>query len=428
MEVCWPQLGKVVSGHITGLDARMILDSRGNPTVEVDCYVDGVLSGRAAVPSGASTGRHEAVELRDGGRPWMGKGVDAAVSAVTEHIAQALVGMPVDDQRVLDETIVELDGTGNKSRLGANATLGASLACLHAGAAQHELPVWRYVGGVAGGLMPVPMMNILNGGAHAASNVDVQEFMVVPHGFDSFGEGLRAGVETYHALKAELRQDGLLGGIGDEGGFAPNLPSNEDGLRYLVRAIEAAGYSTEQMGIALDVASTEFHRDGAYHLDGQALDSEALADVYSGWLDQYPILSIEDGFDEDDWLGWSQFTAREGHRVQIVGDDLFVTQSERLARGIEMQAANAMFVKVNQVGTVTVTLEAMDLASRNGFNNVVSHRSGETEDVTIADLCVGTRAGQIKTGAPARSDRTAKYNQLLRIASEVNDYASPFDV
>ena len=406
----------------------MILDSRGNPTVEVDCYVDGALAGRAAVPSGASTGRHEAVELRDGGQPWLGKGVDAAVTAVTEHIAQALVGMPVDDQRMLDETIVELDGTGNKSRLGANATLGASLACLHAGAAQHELPVWRYIGGVAGGLMPVPMMNILNGGAHAASNVDVQEFMVVPHGFDSFGEGLRAGVETYHALKAELRQDGLLGGIGDEGGFAPNLPSNEDGLRYLVRAIEAAGYSTEQMGIALDVASTEFHRDGAYHIDGQAIDSEGLADLYSGWLDEYPILSIEDGFDEDDWLGWSRFTAREGHRVQIVGDDLFVTQSERLARGIEMQAANAMLVKVNQVGTVTETLEAMDLASRNGFNNVVSHRSGETEDVTIADLCVGTRAGQIKTGAPARSDRTAKYNQLLRVASEVSDYASPFDV
>ncbi|RJV02188.1 MAG: phosphopyruvate hydratase [Candidatus Poseidoniales archaeon] len=417
-----------MSGHITGLDARMILDSRGNPTVEVDCYVDGVLAGRAAVPSGASTGRHEAVELRDGGQPWLGKGVDGAVNAVTEHIAQALVGMPVDDQRMLDETIVELDGTGNKARLGANATLGASLACLHAGAAQHELPVWRYVGGVAGGLMPVPMMNILNGGAHAASNVDVQEFMVVPHGFDTFGEGLRAGVETYHALKGELRKDGLLGGIGDEGGFAPNLPSNEDGLRYLVRAIETAGYSIDQMGIALDVASTEFHKDGAYHIDGQALDSEALAELYSGWLDQYPILSIEDGFDEDDWQGWSHFTAREGHRVQIVGDDLFVTQSERLARGIEMQAANAMLVKVNQVGTVTETLESMDLASRNGFNNVVSHRSGETEDVTIADLCVGTRAGQIKTGAPARSDRTAKYNQLLRIASEVSDYASPFDL
>jgi len=406
----------------------MILDSRGNPTVEVDCYVDGVLAGRAAVPSGASTGRHEAVELRDGGKPWLGKGVDGAVTVVTEHIAQALVGMPVDDQRMLDETIVELDGTGNKARLGANATLGASLACLHAGAAQHELPVWRYIGGVAGGLMPVPMMNILNGGAHAASNVDVQEFMVVPHGFDSFGEGLRAGVETYHALKRELRKDGLLGGIGDEGGFAPNLPSNEDGLRYLVRAIETAGYSTDQMGIALDVASTEFHKDGAYHIDGQALDSEALAELYSSWLDQYPILSIEDGFDEDDWQGWSHFTAREGHRVQIVGDDLFVTQSERLARGIEQQAANAMLVKVNQVGTVTETLEAMDLASRNGFNNVVSHRSGETEDVTIADLCVGTRAGQIKTGAPARSDRTAKYNQLLRIASDVSDYASPFDL
>ena len=390
--------------------------------------MDGVLAGRAAVPSGASTGRHEAVELRDGGQPWLGKGVDGAVNAVTEHIAQALVGMPVDDQRMLDETIVELDGTGNKARLGANATLGASLACLHAGAAQHELPVWRYVGGVAGGLMPVPMMNILNGGAHAASNVDVQEFMVVPHGFDTFGEGLRAGVETYHALKGELRKDGLLGGIGDEGGFAPNLPSNEDGLRYLVRAIETAGYSIDQMGIALDVASTEFHKDGAYHIDGQALDSEALAELYSGWLDQYPILSIEDGFDEDDWQGWSHFTAREGHRVQIVGDDLFVTQSERLARGIEMQAANAMLVKVNQVGTVTETLESMDLASRNGFNNVVSHRSGETEDVTIADLCVGTRAGQIKTGAPARSDRTAKYNQLLRIASEVSDYASPFDL
>ncbi|DAC36649.1 MAG TPA: phosphopyruvate hydratase [Candidatus Poseidoniaceae archaeon] len=417
-----------MTGHITGLDARMILDSRGNPTVEVDCYVDGVLAGRAAVPSGASTGRHEAVELRDGGAAWFGKGVDGAVTAVTEHIAQALVGMPVDDQRMLDETIVELDGTGNKARLGANATLGASLACLHAGAAQHELPVWRYIGGVAGGLMPVPMMNILNGGAHAASNVDVQEFMVVPHGFDSFGEGLRAGVETYHALKGELRKDGLLGGIGDEGGFAPNLPSNEDGLRYLVRAIETAGYSTDQMGIALDVASTEFHREGAYHMDGQAMNSEALADVYSSWLDQYPILSIEDGFDEDDWHGWSHFTAREGHRVQIVGDDLFVTQSERLARGIEQQAANAMLVKVNQVGTVTETLEAMDLASRNGFNNVVSHRSGETEDVTIADLCVGTRAGQIKTGAPARSDRTAKYNQLLRIASEVSDYASPFDL
>ncbi|MDA0877279.1 MAG: phosphopyruvate hydratase [archaeon] len=417
-----------MSGHISGLDARMILDSRGTPTVEVDCFVDGVLAGRAAVPSGASTGRHEAVELRDGGDRWMGKGVEAALLAVSETIAEAIVGLPVDEQRVIDEAMVELDGTANKGRLGANATLGVSLACLHAGAALHELPVWRYVGGVAGGLMPVPMMNILNGGAHAASNVDVQEFMVVPHGFDRFEDGLRAGVETYHALKAELRKDGLLGGIGDEGGFAPNLPSNEDGLRYLVRAIESAGYSTEQMGIALDAASTEFYRDGAYHIDGQTLDAEGLGDLYAGWLDAYPVLSIEDGFAEDDWMGWSRFTAREGHRVQIVGDDLFVTQSERLARGIETEAANAMLVKVNQVGTVTETLEAMELARRHGFNNVVSHRSGETEDVTIADLCVGTRAGQIKTGAPARSDRTAKYNQLLRLAEDVDEYATPFDV
>jgi len=417
-----------MSGHISGLDARMILDSRGTPTVEVDCFVDGVLAGRAAVPSGASTGRHEAVELRDGGERWMGKGVEAALLAVSETIAEAIVGLPVDEQRVIDEAMVELDGTANKGRLGANATLGVSLACLHAGAALHELPVWRYVGGVAGGLMPVPMMNILNGGAHAASNVDVQEFMVVPHGFDRFEDGLRAGVETYHALKAELRKDGLLGGIGDEGGFAPNLPSNEDGLRYLVRAIETAGYSTEQMGIALDVASTEFYRDGVYHIDGQTLDAEGLADLYAGWLDAYPVLSIEDGFAEDDWMGWSRFTAREGHRVQVVGDDLFVTQSERLARGIETEAANAMLVKVNQVGTVTETLEAMELARRHGFNNVVSHRSGETEDVTIADLCVGTRAGQIKTGAPARSDRTAKYNQLLRLAEDVDEYATPFDV
>ena len=352
-----------------------------------------------------------------------GKGVDGAVNAVTEHIAQALVGMPVDDQRMLDETIVELDGTANKARLGANATLGASLACLHAGAAQHELPVWRYVGGVAGGLMPVPMMNILNGGAHAASNVDVQEFMVVPHSFDTFGEGLRAGVETYHALKGELRKDGLLGGIGDEGGFAPNLPSNEDGLRYLVRAIETAGYSTDQMGIALDVASTEFHKDGAYHIDGQALDSEALADLYSGWLDHYPILSIEDGFDEDDWQGWSHFTAREGHRVQIVGDDLFVTNSERLEKGIKTRCANSILIKVNQIGTLTETLETIDLAHRAGYTCVISHRSGETADTTIADLAVATGAGQIKTGSLCRSDRIAKYNQLLRIEQDLGPAA-----
>ena len=416
-----------MAGHISGFNARMILDSRGNPTVEVDCYVDGVLMGRAAVPSGASTGAYEALEMRDGDKnQYLGKGVRQAVDNVSQRIEEALVGLPVDEQKVIDEVMIELDGTQNKSSLGANAMLGVSLSCLHAGAAVHELPLWKYIGGVAGGLMPVPMLNILNGGAHAASNVDVQEFMVMPHGFDTFEEGLRAGVETYHSLKKELKTDGLLGGVGDEGGFAPNLPANEEGLKYMVRAIEGAGYSVEQMGIALDVAATEFHDDKGYHMDGKILSSEQLADLYSGWLDEYPILSIEDGFGEDDWKGWSNFTNREGHRVQTVGDDLFVTQSERLSQGIETNAANAMLVKVNQVGTVTETLEAMDLATSHGFNNVISHRSGETEDVTIADLAVGTRAGQIKTGAPARSDRVAKYNQLLRIAEDVNEYRSPF--
>jgi len=416
-----------MAGHISGLHARMILDSRGQPTIEVDCFVDGVLTGRAAVPSGASTGQHEALELRDGdASKYLGKGVNQAVSNINDIISEALVGLPVDEQKLIDETMIELDGTNKKTKLGANAILGASLACLHAGAAVHSLPLWKYVGGVAGGSMPVPMLNILNGGAHAASNVDVQEFMVMPHGFDSFEEGLRAGVETYHQLKKELKQDGLLGGIGDEGGFAPNLPSNEEGLRYLMRAIEGAGYSTEEMGIALDVASTEFYKDGKYHMDGKAHSSEELADIYSGWLDEYPILSIEDGFDEDDWHGWTTFTKNDGHRVQIVGDDLFVTQQERLAQGIEIGAANAMLVKVNQVGTITETLEAMQLARDNGYNNVMSHRSGETEDTTIADLAVGTRAGQIKTGAPARSDRVAKYNQLLRIAEDVTEYVSPF--
>jgi len=416
-----------MAGHISGLDARTVLDSRGTPTVEVDCYVDGHLLGRAIVPAGASTGAYEALELRDGDATrFLGKGVDQAVTNVKETLGEALVGMPVDEQRLIDEVMLELDGTSNKSNLGANAMLGVSMSCLHAGAAVHELPLWKYVGGVAGGLMPVPMLNILNGGAHASSNVDVQEFMVMPHGFDRFEDGLRAGVETYHALKAELKKDGLLGGVGDEGGFAPNLPANEDGLKYMVRAIEGAGYSTDEIGIALDVASTEFFRDGAYHMDGRTLSSEDLVELYGGWLDAYPILSIEDGFAEDDWRGWSTFTKRYGHRVQSVGDDLFVTQSERLAQGIELGAANAMLVKLNQVGTVTETLEAMNLASTNGMNNVVSHRSGESEDTTIADFAVGTRAGQIKTGAPARSDRVAKYNQLLRIAEDVDDYRSPF--
>ncbi|MDC3297793.1 phosphopyruvate hydratase [Candidatus Poseidoniaceae archaeon] len=416
-----------MSDIISGLDARMVLDSRGNPTVEVDCYVDGSLLGRAMVPSGASTGAYEAIELRDGDTSrWLGKGVDNAVNNVVESIQEALVGMPVDDQKAIDEVMIELDGTPNKANLGANSMLGVSMACLHAGAALHELPLWRYIGGVAGGLMPVPMLNILNGGAHAASNVDVQEFMVMPHGFDTFPEALRAGVECYHSLKKELKADGLLGGVGDEGGFAPNLPANEAGLGYMVRAIEGAGYSTEEIGIALDVASTEFYKDGAYHMDGKVISGEDLSDMYATWVDEYPLLSIEDGFAEDDWRSWSHCMRDIGDKVQLVGDDLFVTQTERLSMGIESKAANAILVKVNQVGTITETLETMDMASAHGMNSVVSHRSGETEDTTIADLAVGTRAGQIKTGAPARSDRVAKYNQLLRISDEVSEYRSPF--
>ena len=378
-------------------------------------------------PSGASTGQYEALELRDGDKKkWLGKGVDIAVDNVRSTISETLTGMAVDDQRAIDQAMLELDGTQNKSNLGANAMLGASLSVLHAGAATHEQPLWRYIGGGSGGQMPVPMLNILNGGAHAASNVDVQEFMVMPHGFSSFTEGLRAGVEIYHQLKSELKADGLLGGVGDEGGFAPNLPANEEGLKYMVRAIEGAGYTIDDVGIALDVAATEFEKSDGYHMDGNVLSSDQMVDLYSEWLDAYPILSIEDGLGENDWDGWTALTKQEGHRVQVVGDDLFVTQSKRLSKGISMGAANAMLVKVNQVGPVTETLDAMDLATSNGFRNVVSHRSGETEDTTIADLAVGTRAGQIKTGAPARSDRVSKYNQLLRISEDVEDYRSPF--
>ena len=416
-----------MSDYITGLESRMVLDSRGNPTVEVDCYVENRLAGRAIVPSGASTGQHEALEMRDGdSNKWLGKGVGRAVDNVRREISELLIGMSVDEQRLIDEAMIELDGTPNKSKLGANAMLGASLACLHAGAASHKVPLWKYIGGGAEGQMPVPMLNILNGGAHAASNVDVQEFMVMPHGFSSFAEGLRAGVEIYHQLKSELKTDGLLGGVGDEGGFAPNLAANEDGLKYMVRAIEGAGYTTDDVGIALDVAATEFEKSDGYHMDGKIMTSDEMVEMYGAWLDAYPILSIEDGLGENDWAGWTALTKQEGHRVQIVGDDLFVTQSKRLARGIEIGAANAMLVKVNQVGTVTETLEAMNLATSNGYNNVVSHRSGETEDTTIADLAVGTRAGQIKTGAPARSDRVSKYNQLLRISEDVEHYRSPF--
>ena len=413
-----------MSHYISGLEARMILDSRGTPTVEVDCYVDGALRGRAAVPSGASTGSHEAVELRDGDmRLWLGKGVETAITNVVERIQDGLVGLPVDNQRIIDETMIEMDDTGNKANLGANATLGASLACLHAASNVHHLPLWRYLGGLSGGSLPVPMMNILNGGAHAASNVDVQEFMVVPHGFDHFPEALRSGVETYHALKSVLKEQSLLGGVGDEGGFAPNLPKNEEGLALLVQAIERAGYTPgDQISIALDVAAQEFHDADGYHIDGRIIDGEALGALYSGWLDEYPIVSIEDAFGEDDWASWSRFTQNDGHRVQIVGDDLFVTNMDRLAEGIEMSAANAILIKPNQIGTVTETLECIEMAKEHAFGTVISHRSGETSDDTIADLAVGTRAGQIKTGAPARSDRTSKYNQLLRIAEECEEY------
>ena len=417
-----------MSNFITGLASRMILDSRGNPTVEVDCYVGGMLAGRAAVPSGASTGSHEVVELRDADmNRWMGKGVDTAVENVLVQIQDALVGMPVDDQRVIDEILLGLDDSHNKANIGANAMLGASLACLHAGANSHQLPLWRYVGGLSGGCLPVPLMNILNGGAHAESNVDVQEFMVVPHGFDHFPEALRAGVETYHSLKSLLKERGLLGGVGDEGGFTPNLPKNEEGLTLLVQAIERAGYSPgEQMSIALDVAAAEFHEADGYHIDGQVLDGEELGALYSGWLDEYPIVSIEDAFGEDDWDSWVAFNKRDGGRVQLVGDDLFVTNVGRLADGIEMGAANAILIKPNQIGTVTETLECIEMAKEHSYGTVISHRSGETSDDTIADLAVGTRAGQIKTGAPARSDRTSKYNQLLRIAEECDEYTQMF--
>ena len=418
---------RTMDAYITGLNARSILDSRGNPTVEVDCFVNGSLAGRAAVPSGASTGSHEAVELRDGGDRWMGKGVDKAVENVIETIQDALVGLRVDDQTTIDQCILDLDDTPNKAKIGANATLGASMACLHAGATVHSQPLWRYIGGLSGGCLPVPLMNIINGGAHATSDVDVQEFMVVPHGFDSFPEALRAGVETYHSLKSVLKERGLLGGIGDEGGFAPNLPSNETGLGLLSEAIERAGYSPgEEIGIALDVAAQEFLYDDGYHIDGAVLNGEQLVETYARWADEHPIISIEDPFGEDDWKSWASLTREIGDQVQIVGDDLFVTNVNRLSDGIERRSANAILIKPNQIGTITETLECIEMAKSNGFGTIMSHRSGETSDNTIADLAVGSRTGQIKTGAPARSDRTSKYNQLLRISETCGEFLPPY--
>ncbi len=407
--------------------AREILDSRGNPTVEVEVELDSGARGRAAVPSGASTGAHEAVELRDGGERYGGKGVLQAVEHVNGPIHDELCGaVDGSDQRAVDEALLLLDGTPAKSRLGANALLGVSLAVAHAAALDHDAPLYRYVGGVNAHVLPVPLMNVLNGGVHADSNVDMQEFMLAPVGAASFGEALRWGAETYHALKKLLQGRGLSTAVGDEGGFAPNLPSNEEALKLLVEAIGAAGFEPgTQLAIALDPASSEYFENGRYELrgEGRSFASAEMADHLAGLCDRYPIVSIEDGMAEDDWDGWSALTDRIGARVQLVGDDIFVTNTDRLSMGIERRVANSILVKVNQIGTLTETLDTMALASRAKYTCVMSHRSGETEDTTIADLAVATNCGMIKTGAPARSDRVAKYNQLLRIEQDLGDAA-----
>ncbi len=406
---------------------RQIIDSRGNPTVEVEVTLDSGARGRAIVPSGASTGAFEAVELRDGGDTWMGKGVSTAVGHVNGTIADALDGHDALDQRGVDAVLLAADGTDNKGSLGANAILGVSLAVAKAAASHVELPLYRYVGGVNAHVLPVPMMNVLNGGEHADNNVDLQEFMFMPVGAASFGEGLRWGVESYHHLKNVLHERGLATAIGDEGGFAPNLASNEEAVQLLLEAIERAGLTPgDDMALALDVASTEFFRDGRYHLDGEgrSLDPQEFAAYLAELVDRYPIVSVEDGMAEEDWDGWVAHTESLGDRVQLVGDDLFVTNTERLQRGITLGVTNSILVKVNQIGSLTETLEAVDLANRNGYTAVMSHRSGETEDTTIADLAVATNCGQIKTGAPARSDRVAKYNQLLRIEEDLGDNAA----
>jgi enolase len=406
--------------------ARQILDSRGNPTVEVDVLLSSGARGRAAVPSGASTGEFEATELRDGGERWQGKGVTRAVANVNGEIAAALHGMDAAAQGALDRALIDLDGTANKSRLGANAILGVSLACAHAQADEQGQALWRYLGGEDARVLPVPMMNVLNGGAHADNKVDFQEFMVVPWGAASFSECLRMGAEVFHALKRTLHARGLGTGGGDEGGFAPDLGSNEDALKMLLAGIEAAGYTPGQdVAIALDPATSEIFRDGAYVLEheGRTLDAGELADYWAALAERYPIISIEDGMAEEDWQGWRTLTERLGASVQLVGDDLFVTNTERLGRGIQAGVANSILIKVNQIGTLTETLEAIAMARAAGYTAVMSHRSGETEDVTIADLAVATGCGQIKTGAPSRSDRVAKYNQLLRIEEQLGDAA-----
>jgi enolase len=410
--------------HIVG---REVLDSRGNPTVEVEVYLASGAEGRAMVPSGASTGQFEAVELRDGAERFGGKGVLGAVSHVNDEIREALVGFEASDQRDIDTQLIDLDGTDNKARLGANAILGVSLAVARAAADELAMPLYRHVGGTNAHVLPVPMLNVLNGGAHADNNVDMQEFMVMPVGAASFREALQWGVETYHALKSVLHERGLSTGVGDEGGFAPNLGSNEEAVQVLVEAIERAGYTPgDDIALALDVASTEFFSDGRYRLEGEGRELSPSDMV--GFLGQlcgsYPIVSIEDGCAEEDWSGWAELTATLGGRVQLVGDDLFVTNVSRLQRGIDERVANSILVKVNQIGTLSETLDTVELATRSAYTSVMSHRSGETEDTTIADLAVATNCGQIKTGAPARSDRVAKYNQLLRIEDELGEAAA----
>ena len=409
---------------IEAVGAREILDSRGNPTVEVEVLLDDGAFARAMVPSGASTGKFEAVELRDGGDRYLGKGVQKGVSAVVQTIGPALEGIAADDQRLIDQTMLELDGTPNKAKLGANAILGASLAVARAAAESAGLPLYRYVGGPNAHLLPVPMMNILNGGSHADSNVDVQEFMIAPIGAPTFAEALRQGAEVYHALKSVLKKKGLATGLGDEGGFAPNLDSNRAALDLIAEAVSAAGLKLgTDIALAMDVAASEFHDKGSYTFEGGSKTSDQMTAYYAELVASYPIVSIEDPLDEEDWDGWKAMTDQLGDKIQIVGDDLFVTNVERLQRGITGGQANALLVKVNQIGSLTETLDSVELAHRNGYRCMMSHRSGETEDTTIADLAVATNCGQIKTGAPARSERVAKYNQLLRIEDELGDAA-----
>ncbi|RNL82831.1 phosphopyruvate hydratase [Halostreptopolyspora alba] len=409
---------------IEAVQAREILDSRGNPTVEVEVLLDDGTSARASVPSGASTGQFEAVELRDGGDRYGGKGVEKAVTAVNDEIAGELLGFAPEEQRLIDRALIDLDGTPEKSRIGANAILGSSLAVARAAAETADLPLFRYMGGPNAHVLPVPMMNILNGGAHADTNVDIQEFMIAPIGAAGFGEAVRWGAETYHALKAVLKTHGLGTGVGDEGGFAPNLDSNRAALDLITEAIQKAGFTPGQdIALALDVAASEFHQDGNYQFEGRSRTAEQMAAYYGELLDSYPLVSIEDPLDEDDWDGWKELTGTVGTRVQLVGDDLFVTNMERLQRGIGGGVGNSLLVKVNQIGTLTETFDAVALAQRSGYTAMISHRSGETEDTTIADIAVATNAGQIKTGAPARSERVAKYNQLLRIEEELDDGA-----